>query len=177
MQTVETKMFATNPVRRLVPIALFATLAWLGGCATLAPGGLPLGTPIAQARASLFGPTGEYALPGGGTRLEFAQGSFGKQTYMLDFDKSGVLVSSQQVLTELNLATIAPGISADELRMRFGRPAWVFGVQHPRAHIWNYRFDGGDCVWYQVSVGDADQTVIDASIGTDPACDGPSHRD
>ncbi len=26
MQTVETKMFATNPVRRLVPIALFATL-------------------------------------------------------------------------------------------------------------------------------------------------------
>ena len=170
-------MFAKTPAQRLAPIAAFAALVWLAGCAALAPGGLPLGAPIAQARASLFGPTGEYALPGGGTRLEFAQGAFGKQTYMLDFDKSGVLIASQQVLTELNLATIEPGLPADELRRRFGRPAWVFGVRQPRAHIWNYRFDGGDCVWYQVSVDDASQTVIDASIGTDPACDGPNRRE
>ena len=170
-------MLDANGWRCAAGIPVLVLVAGLGGCAWLAPGGLPPGTPIAQARHALFGPNGEYPLPGGGTRLEFRQGAFGKQTYMLDFDKSGLLVSSQQVLTELNLATIEPGLTADELRRRFGRPAWVFGVQHPRAHIWNYRFDGGDCVWYQVSVGDADQTVIDASIGTDPACDGPSHRD
>jgi hypothetical protein len=170
--TVETKMLETRTLRRHAPITLLAALLVLGGCAALAPGGLPPGTKIATARAAPFGPSGEYALPGGGTRLEFAQGALGKQTYMLDFDRNGVLVSSQQVLTELNLATIAPGMPADELRMRFGRPAWVFGVQYPRAHIWNYRFDGGDCVWYQVSVSDAK-----ASIGTDPACDGPNSRD
>ena len=167
----------TSPRHAASLTAMLAVATLAAGCATFAPGGLPPGTPIAQARQALFGPTGEYALPDGGTRLEFAQGSFGKQTYMLDFDRSGVLVSSQQVLTELNLATIAPGMPADELRMRFGRPAWVFGIQYQRQHVWNYRFDGGDCVWYQVSVSDASQRVTEASIGTDPACDGPNGRD
>jgi len=163
--------------RRHAPITLLAALLALGGCAALAPGGLPPGTKIATARAAAFGPSAEYALPDGGTRLEFAQGAFGKQTYMLDFDKNGMLVSSQQVLTELNLATIASGMSADEVRMRFGRPVWVYGVRHPRAHVWNYRFDGGDCVWYQVSIGDATQTVVEASLGPDPSCDGPNTRE
>ena len=158
-------------------LGALGALTALGGCATLAPAALPPGTPIAQARQSLFAPTGEYALPGGGTRLEFAQGSFGKQTYMLDFDPRGVLVASKQVLTESNLATIAPGMSADDVRMRFGRPVWIYGVRHPRAHVWNYRFDGGDCVWYQVSISDAEQKVAEAGIGPDPACDGPNRRE
>ena len=165
-------MLTHKSPRRGASIASLAMLAMLGGCGSLAPGGLPLGTPIGQARAALFGPTGEYALPGGGTRLEFAHGGLAKQTYMLDFDKRGLLVSSQQVLTELNLATITPGMSADEVRMRFGRPVYVYGVRYPLAHIWNYRFDRGDCVWYQVSIGDADQRVVEAGLGPDPACDG-----
>lgn len=166
----------TSPARGLSLLAA-AALMTLAACATVAPAGLPLGTPIAQARGALFGPNAEYTLPGGGTRLEFDQGAFGKQTWMLDFDRAGVLVASQQVLTERNLATIAPGMSADEVRMRFGRPAWVFGVRYPRAQVWNYRFDGGDCVWYQVSIGDADQKVVEAGIGQDPACDRPNRDD
>jgi hypothetical protein len=178
MRNVETTMTATMTTWRRAPLpVLLAACTALAGCGTLAPGGLPPGTPIGQARAALFGPTGEYALPDGGTRLEFAQGSFGKQTYMLDFDRNGRLVSSQQVLTELNLATIAPGMSADGVRMRFGRPAWVFGVNYPRGQVWNYRFDGGDCVWYQVSISDGSHRVIDANLGTDPACDGPNSRE
>jgi hypothetical protein len=177
-QNVETTMNPnTFPRRRAAWLGGLAACAVLAGCGTLAPGGLPPGTPIAQARGALFAPTGEYALPDGGTRLEFAQGSFGKQTYMLDFDRSGRLVTSQQVLTELNLATITPGMTAEQVRMRFGRPAWVFGVNYPRGQVWNYRFDGGDCVWYQVSIADADHRVVEANLGTDPACDGPNSRD
>jgi hypothetical protein len=161
-----------------VPFFAATVLALLGACATLAPGILPPGTPISEARHALFGPTGEYALPGGGTRLEFARGSFGKQTYMLDFNAAGTLVSSQQVLTESNLATISPGMSADAVRMNFGRPAWVFGVQYREPqHIWNYRFADGDCVWYQVSISDATKQVTESSLGTDPACDGPNTKD
>jgi hypothetical protein len=96
---------------------------------------------------------------------------------MLDFDRSGTLVTSTQVLTESNLSTIAPGMPEAELRMRFGRPVWVFGINHPRGQVWNYRFAGGDCVWYQVTVGDADHRVVEAGIGTDPACDGPNNRE
>lgn len=170
-------MNQSTPLHRPAPPVLLAALALLGGCATSASGGLPPGTNIAEARRALFGPTGEYALPGGGTRLEFAHGGLAKQTYMLDFDDSGTLVASRQVLTESNLSTIAPGMPEAELRRSFGRPVWVFGINHPRGQVWNYRFAGGDCVWYQVTVGDADHRVVESGIGTDPACDGPNNRD
>jgi hypothetical protein len=177
-QPVETEMFRFNECSacRSVPV-LTATAMLAASCSTFAPGGLPPGTSIDEARHAFLGPTGEYALQGGGTRLEFAQGQFGKQTYMLDFDPSGRLVSSQQVLTEANLATITPGMPADEVRMRFGRPVSVFGVRYRNQQVWNYRFAGGDCVWYQVSISEATQAVNEASIGTDPACDGPKERE
>ncbi len=145
----------------------------LAGCAALAPAAAPLGTPIAEVRRAAFSPTGEYALPGGGTRLEFAQGAFGKQTWMMDFDAQGKLVSKEQVLTDANFALVKPGMPGSEVRMRLGRPAHVFSVQRQKLQVWNYRYFGGDCVWFQVSVSDAGP-VTEASMGTDPACDGPN---
>ncbi len=164
-------------LRRLALPVIFAALALLGGCATFAPGGLPPGASITEVRGALFGPTGEHALPGGGTRLEFAHGGLAKQTYLLDFDRNGTLVSSQQVLTEANLSTIVPGMPETELRMRFGRPVGVFGINHPRGQVWNYRFAGGDCVWYQVTIAAADRRVVEGGIGTDPVCDGSNDRE
>ena len=152
---------------------LVAMAVVLAGCAALAPASAPLGTPIAELRRAAFAPTGEYPLPGGGTRLEFAQGSFGKQTWMMDFDAQGKLVSKEQVLTEANFALVKPGMPGTEVRMRLGRPAQVFSVQRQHIQVWNYRFFGGDCVWFQVSVSDAGP-VTEAGIGTDPACDGPN---
>ena len=60
---------------KLATLAILTLAAALAGCGALAPGGLPPGTKIADARQALFKPSGEYALPGGGTRLEFAQGA------------------------------------------------------------------------------------------------------
>jgi hypothetical protein len=161
--------------RRAVVAAALLAVA-LTGCATLAPGSLPPGTPIATARQALFGPSGVYPLPGGGTRLEFRQGSFGKRTFMLDFDPSGLLVSSQQVLTEPNFATITPGMSEREVLMRLGHPAHAFNVQWQKLHVWNYRYFGGDCVWYQVSISDATGQVTETGNGPDPACDAPEGK-
>ena len=145
----------------------------LAGCA-FGPGSLPPGASIADARRAPFGPTGEYALPDGGTRLEFA---FGKETHMLDFDRGGRLVSSEQVLTEANLASIAPGTSSADVRLRFGRPIWIYGVRYREPQqIWNYRFESADCVWYQVGISDATQRVTETSLGPDPACDATSDR-
>ena len=150
---------------------LLTLAAVLGGCGSMAPGGLPPGTPIAEARGGIIKPTEEFALPDGGTRLEFAQGSFGKQTFMLDFDAKGVLVSTTQVLTEDNFATIVPGTPAAEVRIRLGRPADVIYVSRQGLKVWNYRFFRGDCVWFQISIDDATQQVTAASMGSDPACD------
>ena len=147
-------------------------LAVLGACTTFAPGGLPPGTPIDQARGTFGGVAGEYRLPDGGTRLEFRQGTYGKQTYMLDFDASGRLVTSQQVLTPQTFATITPGLTYEQVLMRIGHPAYVFPVGWQKLQVWSYRFAGlvGDCVVFQVSFSNATGTVTDAGPNTDPAC-------
>ncbi|HEY9067494.1 MAG TPA: hypothetical protein VIO33_21105 [Burkholderiaceae bacterium] len=176
-------MSARRPTKRLwriTAIQVFAAVLALAatGCAGLMPGATPLGTDIASVRHGAFGPTGEYPLAGGGTRLEFAQGSFGRQTWMLDFDAAGKLVANRQVLTEANFATIQPGMSALDVRMRLGRPAQVFNVSWQKIQVWNYRYATGDCVWYQISIGDAGLgRVTEASLGTDPACDGQKTRE
>lgn len=164
-------------VQTLLGAALAAAAAFvLPGCAT--PASLPPGTSIDAARHGPIAPTGEYALPNGGRRLEFSQGSFGKETWMLDFDPKGALVSSRQVLTEQNFWNITPGMSSDEVRMRLGRPSWVFGAGwQEHVQVWNYRYAGGDCVWFQIAIRDTDRKVRDASMGQDPACDGPNSRD
>ena len=155
--------------------AMAALLASTTACTFLAPGLSPPGTSIDQLRQSGRMPTGEYELPGGGRRLEFAQGSFGRETYMMDFDAKGSLQSSQQVLTRANLLTIGPGMTAREVHMRIGRPANVMRVPRQKLQVWNYRYAGGDCEWYQVSVSDAGP-VTEAAMGYDPACDGPNSR-
>ena len=138
-------------------------------------GTLPAGTPIADARQSLGGPSAEYAVPGGGTRLEFRQG---RETYLLDFDAGGRLAASRQVLTPQTFATIQPGMSQDDVLARIGRPAFVFGIGLQHSTVWNYRFGGldGDCVVFQVSISNASHTVTEAGQNTDPACDHGSER-
>ncbi len=163
--------------KRLVAGALAAAavaMTALAGCAVVLPGSLPPGTSIDQARRSFGGPVGEYALADGGRRLEFPGGY--RQTLMMDFDASGRLLQSQQVLDEANFSDIVPGMPREEVLMRLGHPIHVFGVPRQHLQVWNYRFFRGDCVWFQVSVGDGG-AVTEAGMGTDPACDGPSrHR-
>ena len=94
-------MNAIDRNARGVAAVLLAGAA-LAACGTMTPGALPLGSSIAEARQSPIGPTAEHALADGGTRLEFRQG---KQTYMLDYDAAGHLVTSRQVLTPEIFAT------------------------------------------------------------------------
>ena len=154
-------------------ILLAASLAACAG-----PGALAPGAPIAQARQTLGGPSGEYALAGGGTRLEFRQGSYGRETYMLDFDASGRLVTTRQVLTPQTFATIQPGMTGDEVLARIGHPAFVVPVGWQQSKVWSYRFGGleGDCVVFQVSISNATRAVTEAGPNTDPACNRSSER-
>ncbi len=156
--------------QRLGGVALVGGLG-LAGCAQFAPGAWAPGTPIAQVRAGFIKPSAEFALPGGGTRLEYPEGSFGRQTYMLDFDAQGRLVSSQQVLTEPNFEAITPGMSEQDVSFRLGQPAQVFPIGWQNRQVWNYRWFGGDCVWYQISFDNRTHRVVDSGVGQDPACD------
>ena len=161
---------------RIVCTPLALALALLCGCSVLAPAALPIGTPIADARSRLAAPVAEYPLPSGGTRLEFAQGLHGREKHMLDFDASGRLVATRQVLTQANLARMVPGTPRDEVLLQVGRPATTFAVPRQKLQVWNYRFAGGDCVWFQISISDVTGRVTEGSTGIDPACDAPNER-
>jgi hypothetical protein len=163
-------MTLINRLRWLL-VALLTVCA-LSGCASW-PGNLPLGTPIGSVRQGIIlGPTEEFALPDGGKRLEFSEGDFRRETFMLDFDANGLLVSNKQVLTQENFWYIKPGMPEGEVLMRIGRPSSIVTIAFQKLHVWNYRYSGGDCVVFQVSISDAQRQVTEAGIGTDMGCGG-----
>ena len=166
-----------RPGRLSAALAVAIAGSAIVGCGAFrSPASFPVGTTLSEARGSLGGANGTYPLPAGGTRLEFDRG---KATYMLDFDATGTLVSSAQVLTPPNFGAITEGMPEADVLARIGHPAFAFGVGHPPTSIWNYRFGGleGDCVVMQVAIGDSSRRVESVSPNTDPACDHGGDRD
>ena len=146
----------------------------LGGCAGYSPTGVAPGQSESDAVRSMGAPTGRYALPGGGARLEYARGPYGRHTYMIDLDSAGRVERVVQVLTEANFLRVAPGMGRDELLLLLGRPGEVFAVPWQRAQVWNWRYPTSDCLWFQATVT-LDGRVLDAGRGVDPHCDARSN--
>lgn len=141
----------------------------LGACSSYGPRGLEPGAPVAEVRAAMGEPTGEYPGPDGTRRLEYAKGPYGLHTFMVDIDAQGRLVRSQQVLTRANFDTIRVGTSRDELLYRIGRPADARGLPYQNRQLWSYRYDGTFCEWFQVSLNPRGE-VVDTGYGPDPIC-------
>ena len=142
----------------------------LSGCVGYSPKGLNPGQSEADVIRQMGQPTGRYTLPQGGTRLEFARGPAGRETFMVDFDTAGGMKEWQQVLQPWYFNNLQPGIGADEVLMRIGHPGSTFRIPRQELTVWNYRYPTNDCLWYQVSIGD-DGKFISAGQGTDPQCD------
>jgi hypothetical protein len=160
-------------LRRLVARVALVAAASMVGCTAYSPGSLPERSSIADARARLGTPSGEYALAGGAKRLEYARGPFGLHTYMLDFDAAGTLRSWYQVLYEENFATIRPGMTSEQVLVAIGHPGHRFGVWSGQQTMWAYRFDSPACVWFLVGVDPAGQ-VASTQYGPDPRCEATS---
>jgi hypothetical protein len=157
---------------RLRASTLWVAIA-MSGCAGLGaygPGPLQPGARVDDARARMGEPTGRYALPAGGERLEYARGPYGRHTFMLDFDAGGRLLTWTQVLTERNFATIQPGQSRDEVLRTLGRPSDVRDLSFQKRSLWSYRYEAVFCQWFQVSL-DRQDRVVEAGYGPDPLCD------
>lgn len=148
--------------------------ALLSACAASStPQGLPTGATEAQVVARMGPPTGRYALPNGGTRLEFARGPQGKVTYMVDFDAAGGSVIWDQVLTPQTFLSLEYGMSGEEVLMRIGHPGSTRSFPRQGLTVWNYRYPTYNCLWYQVSISD-DGKFLGAANTTDPQCDTPT---
>ena len=165
-----------TPHRSTLAAALAALVA--GGCAFINPvASVPPGSSLADATRTLGRPTGEYALPSGGKRLEFARGPYGKHTWMLDFDAAGALRTTTQVLTEPNFDAVRAGMSRDEVLRAIGHPSETRPLALQRQTVWSYRYVSPFCRWFEVGL-DAGGKVVDSSYAPDPMCeDNVSDRD
>jgi hypothetical protein len=155
---------------------LFLLLGWplaLVGCAVLNPPPPSPGQTEADALRRFGSPTGRYAMPGGVSRLEFATGPYGRETWMVDIDGAGRVIVARQVLNEAHFAEFqarAPGMSRDELLRTLGRPGERRHGGRQGGEVWSWRYPTNDCLWFQVSIGD-DGIVRDGAYGIDWRCD------
>lgn len=155
-------------MRKLVLSAATAALVLVAGCASVNPGGLKPGASAEDIRAQMGTPRATYALPGGGQRLEF-RGS-GPNTFMLDVDAAGRLVSVTQVLNEANFRNIVAGMTQQQVLMTLGRPDDISRVGRQRDEVWSWHFRNIDCQWFQVSFGSDGRTLGGGAATMTPAC-------
>jgi len=179
-RAIETSLASRTPAAprsnhslQLFGVACMLALGGFIGCAGYSPKGLQPGQPEADVVAQMGRPTGRYKLPDGGTRLEFARGPAGRETYMVDFDAAGKMTDWEQVMDLWYLTRISPGLSVDDVLMRVGHPATTFPIPRQQLVVWNYRYPTNNCLWFQISIGD-DGKVISGAQGIDPQCDAPS---
>jgi hypothetical protein len=157
-------------MRPLVP-SLWLVGTLVAGCA--APGFRPLQTGMTEADAArVWGPpTGRHALPVG-TRLEWATGPEGAETWMVDLDPNGRVLRWRQVLSYDHLRAVQgdlPGLDTPQLLATLGRPA----QRRPDrlgGEVWSWRHASPFCLWFQASL-DPGGRVRDATFAPDPRCD------
>lgn len=146
-------------------LALLAT-----GCAQRPPAP---GTAADEVRRAWGTPTGTYTLPGGGTRLEYATGPYGRTTWMIDLDAAGRVARARQVLTPETLFALPAGtLDRAALQRELGRPGEVRGV-HGGGQTWYWRYETNDCLWMAASITPAG-VFAGGSLMVDPGCDAKS---
>jgi hypothetical protein len=151
-------------------IRMLALAALVGGCAALAPRHVPIGSPSTAVIQAMGEPVDAHPLPEGGRRLEYGGGTYGRRTLMFDFDAADRLTGVVQVRTEAHFNAIRPGMSADEVLARIGRPSTIWSIPRQRQNVWSYRYETPFCEWFMVGMG-YDGRVVDTAHGPDPACD------
>ncbi len=144
---------------------------FVSACSSYGPQSLGQGASLDDITRAMGVPTGEAALPGGGKRLEYARGPYGRHTYMLEFDAQGQLQRWEQVLDEQHFNAIRSGMDAAEVLTQIGRASeqYVVGWQAKQT-VWAYRYETPFCQWFQVGI-DAHGKVMDTAYGPDPLCD------
>lgn len=174
MNRTTTDSRGRRPRRGLAAAALTVAAA-LAACATsYGPGDVRVGQGADDVARAMGAPTARYALPDGGTRLEYARGPYGKHTYMVDVDAAGRVTGWRQVLDEKTFNALPAGTPADEVLRAIGTPSERFAIPRQGIDVWNYRYETPFCIWYQVSVDVRDRRVRETGYGPDPHC--PENR-
>jgi hypothetical protein len=134
----------------------------------------PPGSNVDTVLRGMGPPTQEHLLPSGGRRLEYAGGTYGRFTYMFDFDASGKLVHVEQVRDEAHFNVIKAGMTSAEVLAQIGRPATTWLIAWQRQVVWSYRYETPFCQWFMVGMS-PEGRVVDTAYGPDPLCERDNH--
>ncbi len=157
-------LFARRP--RTV-LAVLACVWLFVACAGMLPYSLKSGDNVDDVRRRVGRPSGEHATPDGGRKFAYP---IGKQTFMLQFDAQGRLLSWGNVLDEAHFNRVQAGITREQLREQLGEPWMVWGVRYHSQTVWSYRFTGPFCLLFHVGI--TPQGIVeDTSYGPDPRCE------
>ncbi len=139
-------------LRRAVPLALAGAVCALAGCAAYGPGDLRAGMPREAVAASMGAPALVLPRPEGGTRLVYARGPMGRETYMVDLDASARVLRWHQALGEAQFAQVPVGATREELLYHLGPPAESSPAGRLPGTVWSWRYANNDCLWFQAGV-------------------------
>ena len=80
-------------------------------------------------------------------------------------------MDAAQVLTELRFNDIRAGMTADEVRLRIGRPSTIWPLSFQHQMVWSYRYNTPFCQWFMVGMSADQSQVVDTAYGPDPLCE------
>ena len=124
-------------------------------------------------------PTARHTLEGGLTRLEYATGPMGRETWMVDVDAGGRIAAARQVLELGYLSELQgrlPGMTRAQLLQQLGSPGERRAGGRMGGELWSWRYETNECQWFQVGLQD-DGRVSSGSFGIDPLCSTAGDRD
>jgi len=153
-----------------------AALAILLCAACATPEGLRAGASEADVRSRFGRPDAEYALPDtGGKRLEYVFGPYAQRDWMIDLDRNGRVVASDQVRTMEHFFALRTGQDDQaQVRRTVGTPFQIerYTLSGLTAFLYPYRESGA---WDSMMAVyfDASGHVVRVENGPDPRFLGP----
>ncbi|MDR1312020.1 MAG: hypothetical protein LBK01_09180 [Burkholderiaceae bacterium] len=130
-------------MKRLVVLCVSSVV--LAGCAVFADPPQP-GESGEAVIARMGKPTAQYQ-DGETTLLEYAHSYWGQETWMVRLDRSGRVLSYEQVLTSPGFAELVIGKSTQrDVLLKFGQPGWISRIYKNNYLVWEYHYKQ-DEVW------------------------------
>lgn len=98
----------------------------------------------ADVRAAMGKPDRVWPEPDGGQTLEYNRQPRGHRNYMITLGPDGVMTALVQVLTPDRFAWVRAGMSQEQIRRLYGKPARIipYALRDETEWTWNYLLDG-----------------------------------
>ncbi len=157
-----------------VAAAVLLAMALLGGCDGQRIQALEEGVSReADVRRQFGEPDRIWPGPAGSRIFEYNRQPSGQRNYMIAIGADGMMASLRQVLTPENFARIGPGMTADEVRQRLGRPARVtpYALKNEITWDWRYFLPPNNAMVFSVTFGPDSRVLRTGSI-VDPESEG-----